>query len=1236
MHNTRLFVALLFFFILSSGLWAVDTKRAEPTAESEQQSLGKVTSIVDETPEEAIAQRAKGYLLKGELKTMTANTGKIVGHDFSNWSNPEGLYKGFQYLAAVGMMVGVNGARNDGPQSLKDKYPWSYRPHPTIPDSVYWWGPTVSESHFDRTNNLIKADWMPIKDHRGRLHSGMAISSEVTEYQKWAALNDQTPILATSDKPLSWPTGYYDSNGEWCRAPSAEYKDLTDEERAVVDSLKAQWDEENEVWHFWPGPWARDPNPNSPTFQQPMPGSFYSDVDIFMAFDDRWAIRDIDKEQGYSMGVEVQCSGFSYGRSFAEDIIFFPVKLINKSDKVGIRQDGRKFKEATNNGQGWNYKDMYVGFYFDVDAYNKQADGNLAGRTNDDDMMAYNQELDFAYIWDLDDESGGFTGMAYTALKFLDSPPAAEALDIDNDGVIDIQKGDKLGLTDWHWFDWYARPGVRSVETNSGPFAGDGTTPVARNKEEVMYRVMSGDTTGLTESQKDWYFWHGHKATTDNLHFNSLEHLFADYPNGLDCTLIASAGPFDLALGDTVNASFSIIMGDSPIDLEQNAEIAQLMYDNNYQGPNPPKAPKVEAVVSQYKDETGTKRNKVTLFWDRRSETSTDVMTGYNDFEGYRVYKSTDGGETWGDPKRDLIRDELGIARTWKPIAQCDKIDGIGGRDLFAPWIYLGDDERDENEGQDGLFHSFTDYDVKDGVTYSYSVTAYDYGIERNNLLLNPLQFQFNLESLENFRGNSVAEPQFVEVTPQPPPSDFVDVKIDTSKDGTVKRIVGSGLAKISVDVVDPYKVTGHKYRILFRDSTISTMVPKLDSVAVDTLYGRLDTLVVYDHYVDSSTVKSRTTLVYNVKDMNTGKWIFVNDKGEPQFSDRIYSIDGSAAGVGLTIDSLNTGLIDGTEYAPVFDGMRLKITNVANKPYFRRAVWSSDCNWELSFEKWAEQTPKDYMLVWNRSFPDSAYQLEGTNINRIPLNFKAYDITNGKNNPEPVDAVWMDIDREPLGEFSSNDVLGFIENADFFQTPNGVLPRGTKTWRLKFTWYEEDQWVVFPADTLIRESTDPETGEVYADTTVFPADSMFVRESKDWANGDTLFITTWKPLSTADKFEFDTQPYSIDEEMEGRLANIRVVPNPYIVSAAWETDPNHLKLQFTNLPKKCDIYIFNLAGELINTLEHYSPDTEPGTGTEDWNLWTVNRQEVAAGLYVYVVQTPDGEKKMGKFAIIR
>ncbi len=1236
MRKLFIFIIVLSLLLMATILRAVDAKKTDTKSAPPEKSMEKTISTIKETPEEAIAQRAKGYLLKGELKTMTANTGKFVGHDFSNWSNPEGLYKGFQYLASVGIMVGVNGARNDDSEILKAKYPWSLRPHPTIPDSLFWWGPTVSEANLDRTNNVTRPDWMPVQNHNGRLHSGQVIAAEVGEYQQYAAVNDQTPLLATSDKPASWPTGYYDDFGDWQFGPTGPYIDLSDDEKTLVDSLKAQFNEENETWHFWPGPWAKDPNPNSPTFNIEVPGNFFSDVDIYMSFDDRWAIRDIDNQQGYTMGIEVRASGFSYGRSFAEDIIFFPVDLINKSNQAGAIELKRKYEEYTNNGQGWDYKDMYVGFYFDVDAYNKQANGSLAGRTNDDDMMAYNRELDFAYIWDLDDESGGLTGMAYTALKFLDSPPAARNLDLDNDGIIDVRQGDKLGLTDWHWFDWYARPGVRSVETNQGPFVGDGQTPVAKNMEEAMFRVMSGDTTGLTQSQKDWYFWHSHPTETDNLHFNSLNNLFTDYANGLDCVLIASAGPFNLAVSDTVSASFAIIMGDSPLDLLQNAEIAQLMYDNYYQGPDPPKAPDVHAVVSPYRTTTGEIRNKVSLFWDKRSETYQDVMTGYKDFEGYRVYKSTDGGRTWGDPTKDILRDERGIAKGWLPVMQCDKIDGIGGKDKFAPWIYIGDDEIYEGEVEDCLFHSFTDYDVEDGITYSYAVTAFDYGIEENNLLLNPLNFKFNLESLENFKGNSDAEPQFVSVTPQPRTSDFVNVQIDTTIDGLIQRVEGSGLAKISVDIVDPYLVTGHTYKIFFRDSLISTLVTKIDSSASDTLYGRKDTLVVYDYFVDSSLTTPRQTLVYNVWDVNSNSWKLVDQNGKPQFSDRIFQIDGGGAGVGTTIDSLNSGLIDGTEYSPIFEGIRLKITNVANKPYFRKAVWSGGCNWDVNFERWSTQLAKDYMLVFNQSYPDSAYQLSGSLINRIPIYFKAYDVTNGKQNAEPVDAIWMEVDEEPVGTFSRGDQLGFIEDATFFTTPSGKLPRGTKSWKIDFTWYDQDTWVIFPPETLITSNRDPETGIVIVDTSIVPADSSYMRKSTNWANNDTLLITTWKPLSASDVFQFQTTAYGINQKDKNVLDNIRVVPNPYIVSAYWETDPNKLKIQFTNLPKICSIHIFNLAGELVNRIEHWSPQSEPGTGTEDWNLWTVNRQEVAFGLYIYVIETPEGLKKIGKFAIIR
>ena len=46
------------------------------------------------------------------------------------------------------------------------------------------------------------------------------------------------------------------------------------------------------------------------------------------------------------------------------------------------------------------------------------------------------------------------------AVQMLDSPLATDNVDLDQDGITDIYIGEKLKMTDWHWFSWYNRPGV--------------------------------------------------------------------------------------------------------------------------------------------------------------------------------------------------------------------------------------------------------------------------------------------------------------------------------------------------------------------------------------------------------------------------------------------------------------------------------------------------------------------------------------------------------------------------------------------------------------------------------------------------------------------------------------------------------------------------------------------------------------------------------------------------------
>jgi hypothetical protein len=95
---------------------------------------------------------------------------------------------------------------------------------------------------------------------------------------------------------------------------------------------------------------------------------------------------------------------------------------------------------------------------------------------------------------------------------------------------------------------------------------------------------------------------------------------------------------------------------------------------------------------------------------------------------------------------------------------------------------------------------------------------------------------------------------------------------------------------------------------------------------------------------------------------------------------------------------------------------------------------------------------------------------------------------------------------------------------------------------------------------------------------------------------------------------------------------NVRVVPNPYKISAAWEQTYFN-KIAFINLPPMCDIHIFTLAGDHVITLEHRDYTGE--NGTEYWDLVSRNDQDVVTGLYVYRVETAD-DFVIDKFAIIK
>lgn len=101
-------------------------------------------------------------------------------------------------------------------------------------------------------------------------------------------------------------------------------------------------------------------------------------------------------------------------------------------------------------------------------------------------------------------------------------------------------------------------------------------------------------------------------------------------------------------------------------------------------------------------------------------------------------------------------------------------------------------------------------------------------------------------------------------------------------------------------------------------------------------------------------------------------------------------------------------------------------------------------------------------------------------------------------------------------------------------------------------------------------------------------------------------------------------------------MDQIRVVPNPYIVSADVKTlkfgESAQNQLAFFDVPGNCTIKIYTELGELIKTLEHAD-----GSGDVKWDSVTDYNQLIVSGIYIAVVVNNDtGAKKILKFSVIR
>ncbi len=113
-------------------------------------------------------------------------------------------------------------------------------------------------------------------------------------------------------------------------------------------------------------------------------------------------------------------------------------------------------------------------------------------------------------------------------------------------------------------------------------------------------------------------------------------------------------------------------------------------------------------------------------------------------------------------------------------------------------------------------------------------------------------------------------------------------------------------------------------------------------------------------------------------------------------------------------------------------------------------------------------------------------------------------------------------------------------------------------------------------------------------------------------------------------------------------VGKVAVVPNPYrgdinynSYSPPWEKPGGSRKvwmeqdrrIQFINLPDRCEIKVYTLAGDQITTIRHESNSR----GYEDWNLTSSVGQAISSGIYLYTVEDLNtGAIQVDKFVVIK
>ncbi|MDD8017819.1 MAG: hypothetical protein PHP42_05565 [Bacteroidota bacterium] len=724
-----------------------------------------------------------------------------------------------------------------------------------------------------------------------------------------------------------------------------------------------------------------------------------------------------------------------------------------------------------------------------------------------------------------------------------------------------------------------------------------------------FYYFSPANNFTMADKEIMWgYLAPGYFAVPDNILNN-------EPVAGSDGDFIYGSGYFPLLAKSTERFSIALVFGggyggkwpDNDIaDLLKNKKIVQQIYDANYKFPKPPDIPTLKAVPGD---------KKVTLYWDRASEESIDPVLLTKDFEGYKIYKSTDPDFS------DIftITDAAGVPQMYKPLAQFDLKDGIqgyyyGGSSLYQQTsgisYYLGNES--------GLQHTFVDNDVENGRRYYYGLVAYDKGDETIGLSPSENKFKVNIQA----NGEISHDVNVAVVVPNAKTSGYTAA----ADSALLIRKAGSSNGTISYKVVDQSKLTGHSYQVSFFDTQndgLDNNGNGLKDAADSTEWTRITSLYnVKDLSSYSETFNADDTLLVSLQRKNfDSTTIAVRNDQNVIVPTSKYSVD------------ISRGTIHGSSHGSLPKGqytISYQYYPVWRSPYIQQSPYTKETQDADNFDGLQLVFKNEWSIIVDR---------KNSRWENVPQQY-SFGIQG-----EDLFAGDMKLYRKPSDyeiQFDTTVVdtsaLLFLPNFGSFdpvRTKFRIFNSSESTY-IKFYYIPSGgSGIINQTDEIIFLEKGP-NGKYVPSWTFEPQDSTAYLLTK----GSKLIIKTIKPFNSSDLFEFATGLPKSDIQMaKQNPLRVRVVPNPYVTASSFELPLNpglssgrNRKIDFIHIPAGANIKIFTSRGDHVVTLYQ---DGNIDDGSVSWNLKTKENLDIAFGIYFYVVESPAGNQT-GKFAIIK